>query len=281
MKKQRTHKFVDKYPLLSGVLGTIILFLVFVLFYIVASIINNIFGSNPIIVTITTLISLCLTMLIYKWWFSPEYEGSLKGGNLKEGFMLCIPFGIYWLINIIVLIVSGDLKFNVTFAGFSAALTAGIGEEIYYRIGSIPTMFKGWSDKKRHIVILLVSSVVFGLSHITNVFAGAELATTMHQVYTSFCHGLFFGALFIRCGNIIPAMFLHFSHDLLAIWLQPEIVDETGVMIKTFSWDSGTILDTVMATLLGICGILYVSYRYADKIEEVWKKKWSKKEIVE
>jgi membrane protease YdiL (CAAX protease family) len=91
-----------------------------------------------------------------------------------------------------------------------ACLIAGFGEEtvsrgyLFERLGKL--LGKGRSAK---IAIVLVTSVMFGLSHFkVQGLAGAEQAAIV---------GLVFGAFLARAGRLVPLMIAHAAFDLTAL----------------------------------------------------------------
>ena len=87
--------------------------------------------------------------------------------------------------------------------------TLGIGltEELYFR-GIICNM---WKDTETKAVI--ISSVLFGLSHLLNVMGGAGLAETLLQMAFAFTYGVVMAFVILRTKSIWPCILLHAFHD--------------------------------------------------------------------
>ncbi|MFB1051957.1 CPBP family intramembrane glutamic endopeptidase [Paraliobacillus sp. JSM ZJ581] len=87
------------------------------------------------------------------------------------------------------------------------SLTAGITEEIIYRgflIFAIAYLFPNFSIW----LIIIFSSLLFGLAHTYQGFTTGFLSTTVF--------GLIFSALYIGIGSIFPLIFFHFLIDYVA-----------------------------------------------------------------
>ena len=88
-QKTRQHKFVEKFPVVAAILMAIFWML---LFEIIEVIIN--FGIHMVISgydvatgPVGLFAGAAITLVLYKWWFRPEFEGMLKG-DLPLGFLL-------------------------------------------------------------------------------------------------------------------------------------------------------------------------------------------------
>lgn len=88
-------------------------------------------------------------------------------------------------------------------------LFVGISEEVYFR-GIIPRYLKEEFSNKG---IVIVSTVIFGIGHITTVFAGSNLFEIVLTVLNAFVFGWLAIEMTIIASNIIPAILIHFLFD--------------------------------------------------------------------
>lgn len=94
--------------------------------------------------------------------------------------------------------------------------STGFFEEILFRGFILRFMLKKWGRTRRGIYLAVVlSSVIFGLLHLLNLFMGRRtlLATGSQILYGAF-FGVFFTACFLRNRSIWPVIFGHFLFDL-------------------------------------------------------------------
>src|SRR5690606_13570026 len=91
---------------------------------------------------------------------------------------------------------------NVFFVGFfEEALTRGL---VLY------LLLVAWRSRPNGVVeAVLVSSVLFGLAHFLNVFAGAAMTATLIQVGYAIGFGVGFAALLLRTNTIWIGIVLH------------------------------------------------------------------------
>jgi hypothetical protein len=93
---------------------------------------------------------------------------------------------------------------------------AGIGEELMYR-GLIMSMIRGaagYKSRKGLLIGMTVSSVAFGLTHLTNLFVTDDVIGTFGQVIYAIGVGFYLAAVYARTGNLWYNIVLHFSVDM-------------------------------------------------------------------
>lgn len=92
-------------------------------------------------------------------------------------------------------------------------LTLGIGmaEEIFFR-GIICGAWLGRGVGKA----MMISSLLFGLSHILNIAGGAELGETVLQICFAQVYGMVFALIFAESASLLPCVLLHALHDFCA-----------------------------------------------------------------
>ena len=254
-QKVRQHKFVEKAPVPAAIL---MLILWMILFEVIQAIVDlgihmvisgYTVGSGPVGLFAATIASLA----IYKLWFNPEFEGMLKG-DLPLGFLL----GLFELGYVLVSIIT--------------SLTAGIKEEFLFRGVIVSTLLRRWKDRNMFLQAALVSGIVFGLIHATNVLAGADPMQTLFQVIASVGVGIFFAAVYIRCGSILPCMFYHVLHDIIAIAAESNVAENGIMYAQALSW--GDAFSLALSFVLAAVGLWLIRSAKTEQIREVWDRKW-------
>ena len=117
---------------------------------------------------------------------------------------------------------------------------------------------------------LLLTSVLFSLVHLGNIFGGANLTITVLQLISSLCAGLFFGAVYLRSGSLWPTIVLHTLHDIVA-FLDISTVSE-GIMTRGVRLDD--LPDLLLAVILGCVGLWLVRPAKRGEILAIWRRKW-------
>ena len=213
-----------------------------------------------------------ITLVLYKWWFRPEFEGMLKG-DLPLGFLLGLIELGYVLISYVPNLIDGSFSIKpLTLTILFVSLTAGIKEEVVFRGVIISTLMRQWKDRNLFRQAALVSGIVFGLIHAANIFAGADPLQTLFQVIGSVSVGFIFAAVYLRTGSILPCMFYHALHDIIAIACESN-VSENGIMsARAFWW--GDVFNLAMAAVMAAAAFWLLRDAKTEQIREIWNRKW-------
>jgi len=106
--------------------------------------------------------------------------------------------------------VSGIILFVI------AMILVGIAEELLFRGVLLNGCLDYFGEDSLSSIrkSVFISSCIFGLFHIFNVFIGATFIGSLAQAINAVAMGMIFGAIYIRSGkNIWPCIFLHGIHD--------------------------------------------------------------------
>ncbi|MDO4488165.1 MAG: CPBP family intramembrane metalloprotease [Eubacteriales bacterium] len=124
-------------------------------------------------------------------------------------------------------------------------LAIGVAEETYFR-GLICNM---WLKKGINRAVM-VSAILFGVSHMMNVAGGAGLFETMLQICFAFFYGTVIAYVFVIGKSLIPCILLHSLHDFCSF------------MSGELSQTANTFLGAVQVVIL----IAYGIYLYKTQI---------------
>lgn len=269
-KKQRKHSFFEKHTAGGAVLLMIWATLVSAgVFSVIGREINNATGfPSEMIVVIGAFVVLGIHYL----WFMPEYEGSIKGGNIKLGFKLAAFMCIYYAYIMIQTLVWGEFHIPAIIGVYNAII-AGVLEETAFRALPISLMMRNWKDEKKIPVIVTISAVCFGIMHALNAFGGAPLPITIVQVIGAGLMGVLFSAVYLRCGNILPVMIMHGLTDYICFMDSSQIA-ESGTMTASLSLEN--FLDLAVCIVIAAIGIYLFRPAKRAEIIAVWDKKWKR-----
>lgn len=211
-----------------------------------------------------------LLLAIHKRWFYPEFEGCLKCSSVSFADACKVAAAIipFWVISCIRELAFGNKINAPTLAMISTSLMAGCCEEAAFRGLGISYLMRQWKEENRVMPALLFTSACFGLVHSSNIIAGADVPITLIQTAGSFFIGLFLGAIFLRSGNLWPAMIIHFLHDIFA----GMFLSEGYILTHTVGWPD--VADLLCCALLGCVGIWLIRAEKRSEIAAIWRKKW-------
>ncbi len=283
--KVRKHKLSQNHSLIPVMLVTL---LMMVGYYALSQFILSVPVAIPLAIALdlkdmTPLTSICscvcgiLMLFFFYWWFRPEFQW--KPRNTAFAFKAAAPILLYWFVYYVVLFTAaaGHLTFGlekVTFGSIVFAASAGICEEMAFREVGISYFKRQLRGDQWKILIILFTSVIFGVSHLSNAISGnAPLWARMIQVFGTLFLGIFFGSLFLRTGNIWVCILIHTVYDMLPEFFLSKMDAELTVYI----W--GWML--VGQALLAAWGLYLVRKEKHPEINALWNDKWQVPENTE
>ncbi len=269
----RTHKILDKLPIFGSILATGIFV---ALFFIIMSIADLVFEaflpadlcSGPAILT-----AFIITTLLFMFWFRGETKGLWLGGDIKGAVTVTIMYIVYWILSVTLgIVISGDRYGFPKLADINNAVSAGFMEETMIRGFILMLLFRKKRTPRMIITSMIVTSVIFAMLHIPNLFVGADPGATVMQVASSIATGFCFAMLYVCSGNIIPAIVIHILHDIIAF----SALDATegGVMVAAV--DAGSWVNLLLCYILAaICFFYLKKENIMNRTIEIWDKKWT------
>lgn len=279
-KAPRRHVLVDKVPVITAIIiagvGTYVSIVIATLSDGIIAALIPAYPQYPQQGPVGYIIGAGIIMLLYKLWFRPEFEGQCIGGKPGKGFLLGLIFIAYFAAAMVIPVEGVKTVFKMpSFAMISLAFAAGIGEELCFRGLLLGTLMRQWKDDHRKVIIaVLLSSAIFGATHLTNINAGAGVFVSVMQAISAGFIGVAFAAVYIRSGNLIVPMFFHTLTDIIAFGTNTA-VNENGVVTGTYQL--GDAIDDVMCLILMIIGLWMLRSGVFEEIREVWNRKWKVK----
>lgn len=94
-------------------------------------------------------------------------------------------------------------------------LSIGLMEELFFRGLIFPFILEKLQDRKHGILVSVVlSGLIFGLWHLTNLFTGAGVAETLMQVVYTFLMGCMWSIAILKTDNMWLGVFTHTLFDV-------------------------------------------------------------------
>ena len=226
---------------------------------------------------VVILLSMLLLFLFGKW-FSPEFEGVFRAHiPLKETIILTSPMIIVTIGAVIINVLNYGFIFRPSFSSLCIALVAGVYEETNFRAMMIPIGMRYLKESNRPQKTVIISSIIFGVFHLSNILSGGDIITTIIQVVMATCAGTVLAAVYLRSGSIIPAMTIHAIYDLVNFVTDPTI-NESGLTTSEIANNSAEIIvpTLFLSIFLAAAGAYLIRKSKAGVIEKIWQEKWSK-----
>ncbi len=259
---KRNHTLSEKLPLLSMLLSIAATSLVCALV--------TTFSSSDFVQYLLVSAAGILCMLAQKWWFAPAFKGVFRAEvPLREIGLLCIPFLIQLLISWLLNVMDYGLFFRATALSVAMALSAGFGEEAMFRGLAVPIGMRYLRGRNRILITALVTSVVFGLSHLGHAKGGNVIGIV--QAVASIGSGLLYAAVFLRTGSIMVTVVMHFLIDWMYFATNPAL--QSGEMAN-MGVTAAVIISCIVDLSMSAVGLWLIRPAVREKIEAVWQKKW-------
>ena len=270
----RKHRVLDR-PVISIVLLILLGFALNIILQIPGAVMGLKAGNDghSIYTMIISALQLLITELLFTGlMFRNEFTGTLRG-RIGLGFKLLLPIVALDIISFAAdRLYYPDNSLNSVLWVLSLSFAAGVTEELIFRSLTLANLMRVWHTRGRMMAGVLITSMVFGLVHLSNIsLAGAELWNTVVQAGSAVCFGIFISAVYLRCGSILPCMFYHFYHDVLSM-LFMKMTEAGGIAEKftSFSLAENLIFDVILL----IWGLYLLRKSKYEEIREIWDEKW-------
>lgn len=179
---------------------------------------NYTYFGKQFVVEVIWFLLLIPVILIFK----NKYIFTQKRENIFKSLLIAWPLVIYSMIAMIrslLQIKISNINGYEVVALLLLTLTIGLFEEIMCR-GWIQNEFieRFGKDRKGVIFSIVISGVIFGIMHITNLFFGQDLFTTLTQILSASIMGISFGAVYYKTKNIWAVIILHGLWDFAVLF---------------------------------------------------------------
>ena len=144
----------------------------------------------------------------------------------------------------------------------------GLFEEIFFRgIIENELLEKYSSNKKEVIVSIIISGVIFGTVHLTNLLAGQDLLTTMMQFVQTMAIGILFGTVYYKTRNIWAMIFIHSFYDFSVLLSEVNLITNCGYADNVPI--SITAASMVASLILSLIYLLYSASIFEEKKKKI------------
>ena len=227
---------------------------------------NGVTGTN--VAGVGVALCSIAAVLIFTFWFRPEFKGVLQAEGFKEGLLMMLPFLVFHYFG------SAVGWFSAGISGvmipFLRAFAPGFSEEVAFRGLGVANYMRTAKSEKDIMTIFWLSSVFFGLVHLTNIFAGGDPFGVVIQSIYCIGVGMVFGAVYLRTGNLWVIMVAHMTLDFVEL-MRADLAGGVMTGIAVADW-----ITTASAVFGAVLALRMMSKEHLPQIMELWNKKWSK-----
>ena len=246
-------------PIFAFFLKMFLIFLVLdVLMMILAQVLTSTSSIYKYGVDLVKEMFYALAVLIVMLLFKNSYVFTDRKSKFFEGVKLAIPVLLISGINLFNSIASLDVFSLSRFINVLVfSIFVGIAEEFLCRGWLQNEFIERYSDNKKNVIAsIILSSLVFGLMHISNL-GTQNLFETILQVLNATAVGVLFGSIYYKTKNIWSVIFLHAFYDFSILLGEMNLVKDCTYNTPT---TAVTIISCVSLFLLCAFWILNAIY---------------------
>jgi len=144
-------------------------------------------------------------------------------------------------------------------------ISTGFFEEIVFRVIVLILLLQKLPNTKKGMYLaIFISSAIFGLSHLINLFGGIGLSDVSLQVGYSFLMGLMWAVVYLKTKNIWMSVLLHSTYNFFGL-----VMFRLGYVNGRF--DNVTLVITILLAILVAIYMLYISLKIeVEELEEFY-----------
>lgn len=246
------------------------------------------YGRNIIIEGICALLILIVLLLFgNSYIFTDKKEKFFKSIGVG-GFIF--GYGTFLLIYSISTLI-GEKGISFLDIGSLAifCILIGIFEEFLCRGWILNEFVERYSSTRKQVILsIFLSSLIFGLIHISNIWVGGQsVIDTVGQIINATGIGVLLGAIYLRTKNIWAVAFLHGYWDFAIFLREINVIKECTEINVTLESKIITVISATIISLIFVIVGLYVFRKSKTKeiiknenntLEEI-KKSESKNEL--
>ena len=178
------------------------------------------------------------------------FSRAFKKGHFFRGLLYSLPFIAIHLIVLATFFSEslGNPEANwnpwyIIVYGLFSVLGIGVREECIYRATIQNVLAKKYAGSVKGIwLTVIVSSFIFGLTHVTNIFFGMEPLAALTQSLSAAFVGVLFGAIYLRSGSIWTLILIHTLTDIAGLAGSTFLHISEIEVLNQMSWSPGRLI---------------------------------------
>lgn len=230
---------------------------IFLLFFIIVSFpIDYIIKKEVYLNIIHGLIRIICSIYLFIY-LKRKQVIAINNERLTKKVFLLLPFILAIINNLILLLFVDEISLNFSLKNVVSEVIFFTGvamlEEIVFRGVIFNYYNKKYKNYKQPLTAIIISSILFGLVHLLNIFH-SNLSLSLMQVGYSFLMGLLFAFIYAYTNNIILCGIVHFMYNFCNETLFLSLMNNDWNIVMY----GATIINIIILLIYGI--ILYKYY---------------------
>lgn len=225
--------------------------------------------TDVVIHSIATIIVTIIFLLIYIRYMRNKLKNLISTKNLKFALILIIPSFITVFFNLVSNVIDGNFAFN--FVVIIVGIAIPFMEEVVFRGFIVSNLMRIRKSKKINIyLIVTLSALPFGLLHLVNIMAGANLSYTILQALCTLCLGVLYAGVYLRTGNLIVPIIAHGIMDISGLTNSNLIGTKTAAIVSQTPSSIESIGMIIISIIVLAFGLYYVRKDKWEDIDKTW-----------
>ena len=209
---------------------------------------GNAVHDNMLTILITRLLAGIYFLIVIKSG-GPDVFSAKPAGEFGKSLLFSIPAFVIAVNNMpVISFIVGNCRVSDSafwVAVFAAeCLAVGLFEEAVFRGLLLPHFLKRCRTRIHIFVCVAVTSCVFGLYHLFNLFEGASFGDVLRQVGYSALIGAMCAVVMLITGNLTVPILIHGIYNFCGMLFE--------TLGEGFWWDTPTIVITVVLSVLTV-----------------------------
>ncbi len=209
-------------PWLSWAFWIVCFFGINILLAVVQEKLNITFFKGQLLLQGGCEIGIIIATLLINHFYTKEKFHFSNWNIFLRSWMVDLFIGYY----IIAIILNHNQMHHIGFYFVLAALI-GIAEEFTFRGMILGSLIHNWRGKNPILGGVLLSSLIFGLTHAVNAFS-QPLPNTIVQIVVAFSLGVILAFMYLRTNNLITPILFHLLVDFTSISLTNTTESQAG-----------------------------------------------------
>lgn len=223
---------------------------------------HYIFEEDILSKILTKVILILITLLLlfkarFIYYIKPIIKNTLSFLIISV-ILIVISFNY---INILIDNSGNVLNSKIHFEFLIYCLTIGVFEELFFRVYIYHYLHNICQKKEKNLIqIILITSLIFGLAHISNIFNPEYIkATVINQILLAFSIGILLQSIYIRTKSIILVIAIHSLIDYFGMFKRYLLKENSTTISDTYTFDDfiTTFISLLIITLIFIIPVSY------------------------
>ena len=210
-----------------------LIFIIFELFIntlgsVLASFIYSSINYGKYIIYAVSEFVVCLLALIFIFIKRKWYIFKKSNISFKDSLKLCMPIVVISLILLLINLTNlygSNFNINNFLSLIVYVILIGFFEEVFFRGIIENELLENYSSTKKEVITsIVISGIIFGAVHLTNLLAGQDFYSTIFQFIQTSAIGILFGTIYYKTRNIWSLIFLHSFYDFAVLLSQNNLI---------------------------------------------------------